>query len=337
MIISDRKKRLAGTTPAFEAVIETAQDYYPFGSLMPGRKYNAGEYRFGFNGQEKDDEIAGVTGSHTTALFWEYDTRLGRRWNVDPVVKQWESPYLCFSGNPIWFSDPNGDDVDPTTAEAKTEIDKYTTATRTNKKGKTKTNNDYQHAFAEQYEKWENDKSIVMKFTTTSDAKEGGSIEFNGTNDAGQNVYTIFWDQSQTKRLGTSALFEETAHMMDALKGEDLAFDKPGNGTPGLDIYDEVRAKKWVISNIKGIQNEIPVGEGNYEFTHYGYIKLKLKTDEEIAKTLQTDAIFLMQHRKTQQDNSYGGQIPAGYTIPNFGGGYKTMSSTPLYPPKKAE
>jgi hypothetical protein len=29
--ISDRKKRLAGATPAFEAVIETAQDYYPFG------------------------------------------------------------------------------------------------------------------------------------------------------------------------------------------------------------------------------------------------------------------------------------------------------------------
>jgi hypothetical protein len=54
-VISDRKKRLAGTTPAFEAVIETAQDYYPFGSLMPGRKYNAGEYRFGFNGMEKDD------------------------------------------------------------------------------------------------------------------------------------------------------------------------------------------------------------------------------------------------------------------------------------------
>jgi hypothetical protein len=38
MKISDRKKRQAsGSTPAFEAVIETAQDYYPFGSLMPGR------------------------------------------------------------------------------------------------------------------------------------------------------------------------------------------------------------------------------------------------------------------------------------------------------------
>jgi RHS repeat-associated protein len=109
--ISDRKKRLPGTIPAFEAVIETAQDYYPFGSLMPGRKYNAGEYRFGFNGQEKDDEITGVTGSHTTALFWEYDTRLGRRWNLDPKPNHTISNYATFTNNPIWFTDVLGDTV----------------------------------------------------------------------------------------------------------------------------------------------------------------------------------------------------------------------------------
>jgi hypothetical protein len=62
------------------------------------------DYRFGFNGQEKVNEIAG-TGNHNTAKFWEYDTRLGRRWNIDPVVKQWESGYSCFSNNPIIMSD----------------------------------------------------------------------------------------------------------------------------------------------------------------------------------------------------------------------------------------
>ena len=77
---------------------------------MPGRKYTAAGsgYRYGFNGQENSDEIA--TGL-TTAMYWEYDSRIGRRWNVDPVPKIWESPYLCFSGNPIWFSDPHGDDA----------------------------------------------------------------------------------------------------------------------------------------------------------------------------------------------------------------------------------
>jgi hypothetical protein len=77
---------------------------------MPGRKFSStGGYRYGFNGQENSDEIAAGL---TTAMYWEYDSRIGRRWNVDPVVKVWESPYLCFSGNPIWLKDVNGDQPD---------------------------------------------------------------------------------------------------------------------------------------------------------------------------------------------------------------------------------
>jgi hypothetical protein len=66
------------------------------------------DYRYGFNGQEKVDEIAGV-GNHNTALFWEYDTRLGRRWNVDPVDQVSVSNYAVNADNPIINIDPNGD------------------------------------------------------------------------------------------------------------------------------------------------------------------------------------------------------------------------------------
>jgi RHS repeat-associated protein len=66
-------------------------------------------YRFGFNGQEKDDEISG-TGNSYTAEFWQYDPRLGRRWNVDPVIKYHESPYAALTNNPIIMLDPNGAD-----------------------------------------------------------------------------------------------------------------------------------------------------------------------------------------------------------------------------------
>jgi hypothetical protein len=77
--------------------------------VMPGRKYPAGGglYRFGFNGQEKSNE---VTEGNYTAEFWEYDPRLGRRWNTDPVKKYWQSEYVCFSDNPILRTDPKGDD-----------------------------------------------------------------------------------------------------------------------------------------------------------------------------------------------------------------------------------
>ncbi|MBK7181877.1 MAG: hypothetical protein IPH89_02520 [Bacteroidetes bacterium] len=77
---------------------------------MPGRQYTgATGYRYGFGGQEKDDEIKGVGNSYT-AEFWQYDTRLGRRWNRDPVIKPWRSSYDAFDNNPIWKIDPNGDD-----------------------------------------------------------------------------------------------------------------------------------------------------------------------------------------------------------------------------------
>lgn len=55
------------------------------------------------------DEISG-DGNHNTAEYWEYDTRLGRRWNVDPVLKSYESPYACFSNNPIIYVDIHGND-----------------------------------------------------------------------------------------------------------------------------------------------------------------------------------------------------------------------------------
>jgi len=96
----------------FQPEVTSASDYYPFGAPIQGRSFSSTEYRFGFNTQEKTDEIAGP-GNHNTATFWEYDTRLGRRWNVDPVTKPWESLYACLSDNPILLNDPNGDDGVP--------------------------------------------------------------------------------------------------------------------------------------------------------------------------------------------------------------------------------
>ncbi len=62
-------------------------------------------YRFGAGTQEKDDEI--FAGAYT-AEYWEYDSRLGRRWNVDPVVYADQSGYAVFNNCPIEFNDPLG-------------------------------------------------------------------------------------------------------------------------------------------------------------------------------------------------------------------------------------
>ena len=76
---------------------------------MPGRSYTIGNgYRYSINGQENTPEIAPNT---TTAEFWQYDARIVRRWNVDPILKEYESPYATFGGNPIINIDPDGSDT----------------------------------------------------------------------------------------------------------------------------------------------------------------------------------------------------------------------------------
>ena len=67
-----------------------------------------GGYRYFFNGQEADNEVLGE-GVSLSAEFWQYDTRLGRRWNVDPKYNPILSSYSCFANNPLSFNDEKGD------------------------------------------------------------------------------------------------------------------------------------------------------------------------------------------------------------------------------------
>ena len=100
--------KVSSTTICFNPEITSISDYYPFGAPINGRSYSSTEYRFGFNTQEKIDEIAGP-GNHNTATFWEYDGRLGRRWNLDPKPNPSISIYSAFASNPIFYFDKNGD------------------------------------------------------------------------------------------------------------------------------------------------------------------------------------------------------------------------------------
>jgi hypothetical protein len=112
-VISDRKEagHCNDTLVAFyyPDIIQN-NDYYPFGSPMEGRGQQTKNYRFGFNGQERDNEVYG-DGNSYTAEFWQYDPRLGRRWNVDKFASNYpfQSPYVSYENSPIWLVDINGD------------------------------------------------------------------------------------------------------------------------------------------------------------------------------------------------------------------------------------
>ena len=77
--------------------------------VMPGRSFSAtSQYRYGFNDQEKSTEINGSSNLYT-AEFWQYDSRLGRRWNVDPKPVIGLSVYVTFKNNPLCYKDLYGD------------------------------------------------------------------------------------------------------------------------------------------------------------------------------------------------------------------------------------
>lgn len=58
-------------------------------------------YRFGFNGQEKDNELKGI-GNSVNYTYRMHDTRIGRFFSVDPLANEfpWNSPY-AFSENRV--------------------------------------------------------------------------------------------------------------------------------------------------------------------------------------------------------------------------------------------
>jgi RHS repeat-associated protein len=66
-------------------------------------------YRYGFNGQEKDDEIKG-TGNSLDFTFRVYDSRLGKFLSVDPIGKNYphSSPYAFAENSPIQCIDLEG-------------------------------------------------------------------------------------------------------------------------------------------------------------------------------------------------------------------------------------
>jgi RHS repeat-associated protein len=93
-------KRHTTTIAFYDANVQSASDYYAFGQLLPGR--NTGEnYRYGFQGQEEEDEVKGA-GNSVNYKYRMHDPRLGRFFAVDPLAKEYphNSPY-AFSENVV--------------------------------------------------------------------------------------------------------------------------------------------------------------------------------------------------------------------------------------------
>ncbi len=69
--------------------------------LLPNRNGSSVDYRYGFQGQEKDDEIKGE-GNSLNYRYRMHDPRVGRFFAVDPLFKQYEyNSTYAFSENRV--------------------------------------------------------------------------------------------------------------------------------------------------------------------------------------------------------------------------------------------
>ena len=110
--VSDRKLPHTSdniTIDYYTSDITSAQDYYAFGQLMPGRNWSSNEYKFGFNGKEKDDKVSG-TGNQYDYGFRIYNPRIAKFLSVDPLTKNypWYTPYQFAGNTPIQALDLDG-------------------------------------------------------------------------------------------------------------------------------------------------------------------------------------------------------------------------------------
>jgi RHS repeat-associated protein len=105
-----RWERLNQGHPGMKGSKNLGKECLVFGMMQPGRSYNAPNYRYGFNGKEKDDEVTGVTGVTYDYGFRIYDSRIGKFLSVDPLTKKfpWYTPYQFAGNKPIWALDLDG-------------------------------------------------------------------------------------------------------------------------------------------------------------------------------------------------------------------------------------
>ncbi len=218
-------------------------------------------YRFGFNGQEKDDEVAGA-GNTMTAMFWEYDARLGRRWNIDPKPITGISEYACFANNPIVFRDINGDKIGKGKDRAQKIKDVAGNKVKANnaslrrlneriekKESKGKTPETLYREREEIIENSINLKSMIKQVETLENDPNQVFNFLDSDNEKNETIYDVNTKAINFYTNGTVALdAHEMTHGYQYLKG-DISF-KTG-GAPGLlyDVNDEIDAygNKYLI------------------------------------------------------------------------------------------
>ena len=112
-IVSDRRlgkdSDNDGIVDIYAPEILASYAYYPFGELITQRTADLPSYRFGYNGEEREDGIVGAARIYDFGARY-FDARFGRFLSPDPLSGEtpWYSPYLFAGNKPAWARDLGG-------------------------------------------------------------------------------------------------------------------------------------------------------------------------------------------------------------------------------------
>jgi RHS repeat-associated protein len=106
VVIGDEKEAEGSGTVTLKVALRNYSNYYAFGMGMPNGSWSASNYRYGFNGKEKENDWSGYDFGARL-----YDEKIARFRSVDP--RSWIfpdiSPYIYADDNPIALVDVDGE------------------------------------------------------------------------------------------------------------------------------------------------------------------------------------------------------------------------------------
>ena len=261
---------------------------------MANRGFSSGvKYKYGFNTKEKDDEMAG-DGNRYTADFWQYDSRLGRKFNLDSIDQVWMSNYSVLVNNPILMDDINGDEFSP---EDKKEVKKYDKSLKSNlnfvdkeitklSKNLSRNLNDLVNADLNENER-ENIPNEISRLNNEINQLKINESELNQAKIELEDLKTkkeiirlVRDDQPRIRKIGDEfvlnyydwgSLGHELKHVFQFYQGK-INFETDGRAGNLYDKNDEVKAFRREFAVRYSIK--IRTGEENYFETLTAYLRI---------------------------------------------------------------
>jgi len=268
---------------------------------MPGRSFTSGnQYRYSFNGMEKDDEVKGITGSSYDFGARMYDSRLGRWFSLDPAAAKYTnlSPYSFTANSPIWFVELDGRVFDLSNL-SESEKQSYQAKIEVLSSNK---------LFQAYYSRLENSETI---YYIKAGAGEGGSGSYNTTT---REIYSV---------NNIEALAQEMFHAYQSDLGIYSPKDMSVRETEGDLVSSNIASTVGTGLSLnysswdQGISKNNSYYDDNYIFDE-GVLTEEFDVDFNKAVDARID---FYKKREVQE----GAKAPYGYIQPNSGSGAQAL------------